>query len=121
MSRADELTIGNSVLVDGVPRIVSAITRKKVGYHKNPREGKLWYVRLSEVKARPLDEKIVSTFNRLSERNAFIYWDDRCPDCEHQYMMIVKGQEFVVRYVHQVARIAKVFDIKQCIFDGYWE
>lgn len=120
MIRANELMIGDSVLIDGVPRTVSAITKKKVGYHCKPKEPKMWYARLSEVMPRPLNEKIVSTFNYFSGCNAFIYWDDRCVDCDHQYSMIVAGNEFKVHYVHEVMRIAKVFGLL-CVIDGYYE
>lgn len=121
MIRTDELMLGDSVLIDGVPRIVAAITKKKVGYHRKPNESKMWYARLSEVQPRPLNEKLTSTFNHFSGRNAYIYWDDRCEDCDHQYAMIIGGSEFKVRYAHEVRRIANVFGLKQCILEGYWE
>ena len=50
MIRADQLQIGDYVLVSGTPRRVESITKKKIGYHINPQAGKrLHYARLHDV------------------------------------------------------------------------
>lgn len=50
MIRADQLQIGDWVLVSGTPRRVEAITKKKIGYHINPQTDKrLHYARLHDV------------------------------------------------------------------------
>lgn len=50
MIRADQLQIGDFVLVSGTPRRVEAITKKKIGYHNNPQTDKrLYYARLHDV------------------------------------------------------------------------
>lgn len=50
MIRADQLQIGDYVLVSGTPRRVESITKKKIGYHINPQTDKrLYYARLHDV------------------------------------------------------------------------
>ena len=49
--KADSLQLGDFVLIDGIPRKVEAITKKKIGYHKNKQtDQKLHYARLVDVK-----------------------------------------------------------------------
>ena len=50
MIRADQLQIGDYVLVSGTPRRMESITKKKIGYHINPQTDKrLYYARLHDV------------------------------------------------------------------------
>ena len=50
MIRADQLQIGDHVLVSGTPRRVESITKGKIGYHINPQADKrLHYARLHDV------------------------------------------------------------------------
>ena len=50
MIRADQLQIGDYVLVSGTPRRVESITKKKIGYHINTQTDKrLYYARLHDV------------------------------------------------------------------------
>lgn len=50
MIRCSELQIGDYVLVDGTPRRVASITKKKIGYHINPQtDNRLYYARLHNV------------------------------------------------------------------------
>lgn len=57
MIKATELQIGDYVLIDGKPRRVESITKKKVGYHINPQTDKrLYYARLYDVEPLPFDE-----------------------------------------------------------------
>ena len=41
--------LGDYVLVSGTPRKVEMITKKKIGYHINPQENRLYYARLKDV------------------------------------------------------------------------
>lgn len=41
--------IGDFVLIDGTPRKVEAITKKKIGYHREENEPRLYYARLHDV------------------------------------------------------------------------
>lgn len=59
MIKAIELQIGDFVLVDGTPRKVEAITKKKIGYHRKENEPRLYYARLRDVEPIPLDEALV--------------------------------------------------------------
>ena len=59
MIKATELQIGDWILVEGTPRKVEAITKKKIGYHLKESEPRLYYARLHDVEPIPLDEKIV--------------------------------------------------------------
>lgn len=50
MIRADQLQIGDYVLVSGTPRRVESIAKKKIGYYINPKTDKrLYYARLHDV------------------------------------------------------------------------
>lgn len=65
--KANELTYGDWVLIDGVARKVCAITKHKVGYHRTELpfgDCKLSYTRLHEVNTIPLTPEIL-------ERNGF--------------------------------------------------
>ena len=59
MIRGDQLMIGDWVLVDGTPREVESITKKKIGYHRKENEPRLYYARLHDVEPIPLDETLV--------------------------------------------------------------
>lgn len=51
MVRYSDLMLGDYVLVNGIPRKVEAITKKKIGYHIEPqRDKRLYYARFREVK-----------------------------------------------------------------------
>lgn len=55
--------IGDWVSVEGIPRQVEAITKKKIGYHKDKqKDGRLYYVRLCEVEP-------IKLTNALLEKN----------------------------------------------------
>lgn len=49
MIRYENHQIGDWVLVDGTPRKVEAITKKKIGYHRKENEPRLYYARLRDV------------------------------------------------------------------------
>ena len=50
MIRYDEIMIGDYVLVNGVPRKVEAVTKKKIGYHIHPQtDNRMYYARLHEI------------------------------------------------------------------------
>ena len=50
MIRYSELAIGDYILVNGIPRKVEAITKKKIGYHINPQtDNGLRYAWLRDV------------------------------------------------------------------------
>lgn len=49
MIRYEDIQIGNYVEIDGVPRIVEAITKKKVGFHRSKDDKSMHYARLKDV------------------------------------------------------------------------
>ena len=110
--KAKDLMIGSCVIVDGKIRYVEAVTKKKIGYHTKSNESRLYYARLVEIKPFPLCYDVVSVFNRLARGQAYISWDDKCEDCNHQYIINYHGIDLTVRYVHEVQLIAKVLDLK---------
>lgn len=59
MISARELMIGDFVLVDGTPRKVEAITKKKIGYHRKENEQGLNYARLYDIEPIPLDGELI--------------------------------------------------------------
>lgn len=59
MIKATELQIGDFVLVDGTPRKVEAITKKKIGYHRKENEPRLYYARLHDVEPIEITEDIL--------------------------------------------------------------
>ena len=65
MIRADQLQIGDYVLVSGTPRRVESITKQKIGYHINPKTGKrLYYARLHDVEP-------IEITGEMLEKNGF--------------------------------------------------
>ena len=75
MIRGDQLMIGDWVLVDGTPRKVEAITKKKIGYHRKEKEPRLYYARLRDVEPIPLDENLVLKLG-FTKRDASDLMDD---------------------------------------------
>lgn len=59
MIRADQLQIGDFVLVDGKPRRVESITKKKIGYHINEDKKRLHYARLHDVEPIKITEDLL--------------------------------------------------------------
>ena len=58
--------IGDYVLVSGTPRKVEMITKKKIGYHINPQENRLYYASLRDVEP-------IKTTEELLKANGFRY------------------------------------------------
>lgn len=62
MIRADQLQIGDYVLVRGIPRQVESITKKKIGYHVNKQtDGRLHYARLVEIQPIEITEELMES------------------------------------------------------------
>ena len=75
MIRGYQLMIGDWVLVDGTPRKVEAITKKKIGYHCKENETRLYYSMLRDVEPIPLDEALVLKLG-FTKRDASDLMDD---------------------------------------------
>jgi hypothetical protein len=66
---ARELQIGDFVLVDGTPRRVEAITKKKIGYHRKEDEPRLYYARLRDVEPIEITEEFITKIGFDIEKN----------------------------------------------------
>ena len=70
--KANEIQIGDWLYYKGQFNAfhfkVESITKKKVGYHAEPNEHRMHYLRLSECKPIPLTPEIL-------ERNGFVHYD----------------------------------------------
>ena len=75
MIKYSELQIGDFVLIDGTPRKVEAITKKKIGYHRKENEPRLYYARLRDVEPIPLDEKLVLKLG-FTKRDVSYFMDE---------------------------------------------
>ena len=75
MIRGYQLMIGDWVLVDGTPRKVEAITKKKIGYHRKENEPRLYYARLRDVEPISIDEELVLKIG-FTKRDASDLKDD---------------------------------------------
>lgn len=73
MIRADELMLGDWVSVEGIPRQVEAITKKKIGYHKDKqKDGRLYYARLCEIEPIKMTNLLLGkTFEQGATPNHF--------------------------------------------------
>ena len=69
MISAHELMIGDFVLIDGTPRKVEAITKKKIGYHRKENEPRLYYARLRDVEPIEITEEIITKMGFDIEKN----------------------------------------------------
>lgn len=77
MIKYSELQIGDWVSVDGVPRKVEMITKKKIGYHVNKQtDGCLQYARLKDVEQIPLTEGFFRVNGFVKNLCYWEYWID---------------------------------------------
>ena len=67
MIRYSELMLGDYVLVSGTPRKVEMITKKKIGYHINPQENRLYYARLKDVEPIEITEEVLKDISFKDE------------------------------------------------------
>lgn len=61
--------IGDWVLVDGTPRKVEAITKKKIGYHRKENEPRLYYAKLRDVEPIELTKELLWEIGFWKEPN----------------------------------------------------
>ena len=95
MIKSSELMIGDYVLVDGAPRRVESITKKKIGYHFNPQTARrLHYAKLHDV------EPIEITKELLKE-NGFI--DNLC------YLDYHLDEQSRIQYYRHEHRLSKIW------------
>lgn len=89
MIKATELQIGDFVLVDGTPRKVEAITKKKIGYHRKENEPRLYYARLHDVEPIEITEEFLFNHGFKVNRKYKIYeWKERLYGCMGQTLSV---------------------------------
>lgn len=103
--RTDRFMLGDWVLINGVPRRIESITKKKVGYHTCENECRMHYARIHEVEPIPLNPQTIKKFgfiehpgnrkvfpHKIFGRDVFIYKDYNeeyhlnivCSDCPNR-------------------------------------
>lgn len=69
--KATELMIGDWVLVNGITRQVSQITKHKIGYHLSDKECVMHYARLHDVNPIPLTAEILEKSGWILVENEY--------------------------------------------------
>lgn len=83
MIKATELQIGDFVLVEGTPRKVEAITKKKIGYHRKENEPRLYYARLHDVEPIEINEYVFRISGFCIENQGEVFLADfKCNEFE---------------------------------------
>lgn len=107
--KANELTYGDWVLIDGVARKVCAITKHKIGYHLCDGESTMHYARLHDVNSIPLTPEIL-------EKNGL----DKVPELS----MVINRDTMplyhspMLHYVHELQRALRLCGLND-LADGF--
>ena len=118
--KANEIQIGDWLYYKGqfnaFPFKVESITKKKVGYHAEPNEHRMHYLRLGECKPIPLTPEIL-------EKNGFVVESRDCHGEPLQYCELVDGLwidisgenffEGKLEYVHQLQHALILCEIEK--------
>ena len=118
--KANEIQIGDWLYYKGQFNAfhfkVESITKKKVGYHVEPNEHRMYYLRLSECKLIPLTPEIL-------EKNGFVVESRYFHGEPILYCVLVDGLwidisgenyfEGKLEYVHQLQHALKLCGIKK--------
>jgi hypothetical protein len=100
MIRYDEIMIGDYVLVNGTPRKVEAVTKKKIGYHIHPQtDNRMYYARLHEIE--PITAELVdfieieNIFGKITitTADAILRNDVKYGGCVHRLQNILRVNE----------------------------
>lgn len=120
--KANEIQIGDWLYYKGqfnaFPFKVESITKKKFGYHAEPNEHRMYYLRLSECKHIPLTPEIL-------EKNGFVVESRYCHGEHLQYCKLVDGLwidisgenffEGKLEYIHQLQHALRLCGIDKNI------
>lgn len=107
--KATELMIRDIVLIEGTPRIVSQITKHKIGYHRTELpfgECKMSYTKLYEVSPIPLTSEILekngwkwdNTRGEYVSSTFSLEWDIDL----HEAWLRIGGEFTIIAYVHEL-------------------
>ena len=127
--KANEIQIGDWLYYKGkfnaFPFKVESITKKKVGYHAEPNEHRMYYLRLSECKTIPLTPEILKKngFELKEEEigmfgvtTALHYIRDDVPFevfCDGEPFAIWFKEPVNIKFVHQLQHALKLCGIKK--------
>ena len=126
MVRYSDLMLGDYILVNGIPRKVEAITKKKIGYHTRPQEKRLYYARLRELEPIEVTRELLGRLGILVEEPI----DDAQPRFRIEVIDDGSGDDifciglqnvheddydvvFDVCYLHQLQRAFKILGIEK--------
>ena len=126
MVRYSDLMLDDYVLVNGIPRKVEAITKKKIGYHTRPQEKRLYYARLRELEPIEVTRELLGRLGILVEEPI----DDAQPRFRIEVIDDGSGDDifciglqnvheddydvvFDVCYLHQLQRAFKILGIEK--------
>jgi hypothetical protein len=136
MIRYENHQIGDWILVDGTPRQIQAINKKKIGYHRKENEPRLYYARLHDVEPIEINEYIFRTSGFCVENQGTVFYADfRCDEFEifvipnslgqgeYEYILLVDAhgisnyvELFDFRFVHQLQHAIRLcgvnFEVK---------
>lgn len=121
MIRADQLQIGDYVLVSGTLRRVESITKKKIGYHINPQTDKrLYYARLHDVEPISISSIKRKEYGFLVNEEIQIEAEVSVLDLSIDslcYFSNILGESLILRsyYVHSLQHIVRMLCPKRTI------
>ena len=119
MIRADQLTIGDFVLIDGKIRRVEQITKRKIGYHITPTD-QMHYARLCEVAPVEIRELEVkgSKHKMILNDNIVVDFDGEPLTIDQFYHTIELsngfGEKLILRewYLHHLQHIFRALNLE---------
>lgn len=127
MIRYSDHQIGDFVLVDGTPRKIEAITKKKIGYHRKENEPRLYYARLRDVEPIEINEYVLRISGFCVDEGKFMtiatFENDKVRivanknQREEAWIVSEKNEETLdacivsLRYVHQLQHAFKLCGI----------
>lgn len=113
--KANELSYGDWVMVEGVARKVCAITKHKVGYHLCDGESTMHYARLHDVNPIPLTREILEAngWERIANSTNGYWYPSRITFdliiSDRRGIGVIGGCEVVTcKYVHQLQQALRV-------------
>lgn len=110
--KKNELRIGNLVKLNGEIIEVEQITKKKIGYHKEPRENVMHYARLWEIEPIELTEDWTKEHIKHIEYIGFIVDMNIYAISSETQLIFSKGQIYRVYCINDVEEWRHGFAIK---------
>lgn len=124
--RAEELMIGDWLFYRGqfnaFPFKVEQIMKKKVGYHAEPNETRMHYLRLCECNPIPLTPEIleknkISKSRLMGEQRHFTYYLDSCLELlaiyDADFSFQIGSCARYIKYVHELRHVLRLCKINK--------